>query len=133
MIFPPLFFKIKILRQESRTSNTDNSDIKHGLAIAITPTWMTQRCFGVNATLAQEFLNGLAINYGEVFMLWTTSTARTRRAGVTIDTIANWTNDLIIGLLPQGSTAPLTKVMLTNTIISKHHENLRSSPRARNA
>ncbi len=73
----------------------------------------------LGAAPAQDFLDTLAVNYGDgVYALdYRNEPDASRR--VINDTVAEWTEGLITGLLPERTITPLTEVVLTNTIYLK--------------
>lgn len=72
-----------------------------------------------DAVPAQDFLDTLAVNYGEgVYALDYRNEPEASRGAIN-DTVADWTDGLITGLLPQGAITSLTEVVLTNTIYLK--------------
>ena len=68
---------------------------------------------------AQPFLDTLASHYGEgVYALDYRNEPDISRQTIN-DTVEQWTNGLITGLLPAGTVTPLTELVLTNTIYLK--------------
>lgn len=68
---------------------------------------------------AQDFLDTLAINYGEgVYALDYQNEPELSRTAIN-DSVADWTHGLITDLLPPGAITDLTEVVLTNTIYLK--------------
>lgn len=66
-----------------------------------------------------DFLDTLAINYGEgVYALDYASEPELARTTIN-DSVADWTHGLITDLLPSGAITNLTEVILTNTIYLK--------------
>lgn len=73
----------------------------------------------LSAEPAQEYLDILAVNYGEgVYALDYRNEPEPSRKAIN-DTVAEWTDGLIMDLLPQGAITDLTEVVLTNTIYLK--------------
>ena len=73
----------------------------------------------LGTTPAQDFLDTLAVNYGEGIYALDYRNEPDMARKVINDSVADWTNGLITDLLPQNSITPLTKVVLTNTIYLK--------------
>lgn len=96
-------------RELPATDKLDALDIK--IVNAIWPA--------LTAEPAQEFLETLAINYGDgVYALdYRNEPEASRR--VINDTVSKWTNGLIKDLLPPNTIKNLTEVVLTNTIYLK--------------
>lgn len=73
----------------------------------------------LGSTPAQEFLDTLALNYGEgVYALDYRNEPELSRTTIN-DSVADWTRGLITELLPPGTINTLTEVVLTNTIYLK--------------
>lgn len=73
----------------------------------------------LSAEPAQDYLDTLAVNYGEgVYALDYRNEPEPSRKAIN-DTVAEWTDGLITDLLPQGAITSLTEVVLTNTIYLK--------------
>lgn len=73
----------------------------------------------LSAEPAQEYLDTLAVNYGEgVYALDYRNEPEPSRKAIN-DTVAQWTDGLITDLLPQDTITNLTEVVLTNTIYLK--------------
>ncbi len=73
----------------------------------------------LGAVPAQPFLDTLAVNYGEgVYALDYQNEPEASRQAIN-DSVAEWTDGLVTGLLPQGTITNLTELVLTNTIYLK--------------
>lgn len=73
----------------------------------------------LGSTPAEDFLDTLAVNYGEgVYALDYKNEPEPSRTAIN-DSVADWTHGLITDLLPAGSITDLTEVVLTNTIYLK--------------